>query len=297
MCANQLKNFIALKMKNIKTILVAGAGTMGQGIAQVCAQAGYAVYLFDVQPEFIQRGLLNIDKSLSILVSKNKLTQEESVVIAGRIKGTETVDVPADLVVEAIVEDAEAKRKLFAAIEKVVSPSAILTSNTSSIPITQLAASLRHPERLAGLHFFNPAPVMKLVEIISGAATDRIVVEKLEEFVKGIGKVSVIANDAPGFIVNRVARHFYVEALKLVEEGVASHQQIDELLRASGFKMGAFELMDLIGIDINFSVTSSLYNGFHQEPRFRPSRVQQQKVLAGHLGKKSGRGFYDYSKS
>jgi 3-hydroxybutyryl-CoA dehydrogenase len=283
-------------MKNIKTILVAGAGTMGQGIAQVCAQAGYAVYLFDVQPEFIQRGLLNIDKSLSVLVSKNKLTQEESVAIAGRIKGTETVDVPADLVVEAIVEDAEAKRKLFTAIEKVVSPSAILTSNTSSIPITQLAASLRHPERLAGLHFFNPAPVMKLVEIISGAATDLTVVEKLQEFVKTIGKVSVIANDAPGFIVNRVARHFYVEALKLVEEGVASHQQIDELLRASGFKMGTFELMDLIGIDINFSVTSSLYNGFHQEPRFRPSRVQQQKVLAGHLGKKSGKGFYDYSK-
>lgn len=284
-------------MKSIKTILVAGAGTMGQGIAQVCAQAGYTVYLFDVQPESIQRGLLNIDKSLAALVSKNKLTQEESVTIASRIKGTETVDVPAELVVEAIVEDAEAKRKLFAAIEKVVSPSAILTSNTSSIPITQLAASLRHPERLAGLHFFNPAPVMKLVEIISGAATDPLVVEKLQEFVKAIGKVSVIANDAPGFIVNRVARHFYVEALKLVEEGVASHQQIDELLRASGFKMGAFELMDLIGIDINFSVTSSLYNGFHQEPRFRPSRVQQQKVLAGHLGKKSGKGFYDYSKS
>lgn len=284
-------------MKNIKTILVAGAGTMGQGIAQVCAQAGFTVHLFDVQPEFIQRGLLNIDKSLSVLVSKNKLTQEESVAIAGRIKGTETVDVPADLVVEAIVEEAEAKRKLFAAIEKVVSPSAILTSNTSSIPITQLAASLRHPERLAGLHYFNPAPVMKLVEIISGASTDSTVVEKLQDFVKAIGKVSVIANDAPGFIVNRVARHFYVEALKLVEEGVADHRQIDELLRASGFKMGAFELMDLIGIDINFSVTSSLYNGFHQEPRFRPSRVQQQKVLAGHLGKKSGKGFYEYTKS
>ncbi len=284
-------------MKNIKTILVAGAGTMGQGIAQVFAQAGYHAFLFDVQPEFIQRGLQNIDQSLAALVTKGKISKEDAVAIASRIKGTETVDVPADLVVEAIVEDAEAKRKLFAAIEKVVSPSAIITSNTSSIPITQLASSLRHPERFAGLHFFNPATVMKLVEIISGAATDPQVVEKLQHVVKSLGKVSVIASDAPGFIVNRVARHYYVEALKLVEEGVASHEQIDQLLRASGFKMGAFELMDLIGIDINFSVTSSLYNGFHQEPRFRPSRVQQQKVLAGHLGKKSGRGFYDYGKS
>ena len=283
-------------MINIKTILVAGAGTMGQGIAQVCAQAGYHVYLFDVQPEFIQRGLLAIDKNLQVLVAKNKLKQEEVVDIASRIKGTETVDVPADLVIEAIIEEAEAKRKLFAAIEKVVAPSAIITSNTSSIPITQLAATLRHPDRFAGLHFFNPAPVMKLVEIISGVATDESVTDKLKLFVQSINKVSVVANDAPGFIVNRVARHYYVEALKLVEEGVASHEQIDTLLRASGFKMGAFELMDLIGIDINFSVTSSLYNGFHQEPRFRPSRVQQQKVLAGQLGKKSGQGFYKHNK-
>jgi 3-hydroxybutyryl-CoA dehydrogenase len=281
-------------MINLKTILVAGAGTMGQGIAQVCAQAGYTVYLFDVQPESIQRGLLAIRKNLGILVSKNKVTQEEVVDIVSRIKGTETVDVPADLVIEAIIEEAEAKRKLFAAIEKVVAPSAIITSNTSSIPITQLAATLRHPNRFAGLHFFNPAPVMKLVEIISGVTTEETVMEKLKRFVESIQKVSVVAQDAPGFIVNRVARHYYVEALKLVEEGVASPEQIDALLRASGFKMGAFELMDLIGIDINFSVTSSLYNGFHQEPRFRPSRVQQQKVLAGHLGKKSGQGFYTY---
>lgn len=269
---------------------------MGQGIAQVCAQAGYNVYLFDVQPEFIQRGLLTIDKNLASLVAKKKLTSEEVVGIASRIKGTETVDVPADLVIEAIIEQTEAKHKLFAAIEKVVAPSAIITSNTSSIPITQLAASLKHPNRFAGLHFFNPAPVMKLVEIISGVATDANVMEALKSFVLSIHKVYVIANDAPGFIVNRVARHFYVESLKLVEEGVATEETVDVLLRASGFKMGAFELMDLIGIDINFSVTSSLYNGFHQEPRFRPSRVQQQKVLAGHLGKKSGRGFYTYGK-
>lgn len=283
-------------MNTIKTVLVAGAGTMGQGIAQVCAQAGYTVFLFDVQPDFIQRGLTTIDKSLATLVVKSKISQEESVAIAGRIKGTETVDVPADLIIEAIIEEGDAKRKLFAAIEKVISPTSIITSNTSSIPITQLAASLKHPNRFAGLHFFNPAPVMKLVEIIRGVATEPRIVEVLQDFVKSVNKVSVMAHDAPGFIVNRVARHYYVEALKLVEEGVASPDQIDALLRASGFKMGAFELMDLIGIDINFSVTASLYNGFHQEPRFRPSRIQQQKVLAGHLGKKTGKGFYDYTK-
>lgn len=281
-------------MVTIKTVLVAGAGTMGQGIAQVCAQAGYDVFLFDVQSEFIQRGLSRIDKSLQGLVAKNKISKDEAASIASRIKATESVDVPADLVIEAIVEDGETKRKLFASIEKSLSPTAILTSNTSSIPITQLGANLKRPGQFAGLHFFNPAPVMKLVEIISGAATLPQTIEALQAFTKSISKTAVLASDAPGFIVNRVARHYYVESLKLLEEGVATHEQIDALLRASGFKMGAFELMDLIGIDINFSVTSSLYNGFHQEPRFRPSRTQQQKVLAGHLGKKTGKGFYNH---
>lgn len=278
----------------INTVLVAGAGTMGQGIAQVCSQAGYTVFLFDVQPEFIHRGLSLIEKNIKALTAKGKIDQAEAASILARIKATETVDVPADLVIEAIIEDAEAKRKLFTSIERVLSPTAILTSNTSSIPITQLGAQLKRPQQFAGLHFFNPAPVMKLVEIISGAVTSAETMESLGAFVKSISKTAVLASDAPGFIVNRVARHYYVEALKLLEEGVATHDQIDALLRASGFKMGAFELMDLIGIDINFSVTSSLYNGFHQEPRFRPSRIQQQKVLAGHLGKKSGKGFYSY---
>ncbi len=281
-------------MNTFKTILVAGSGTMGQGIAQVCAQAGYTVYLFDVQPEFIQRGLDSIEKNVRVLVAKNKLSEQEAINTLKRVKGTETVDVPADLVIEAIIEEVEAKRKLFAAIEKVVAPSAIITSNTSAIPITQLASALKHTGRFAGLHFFNPAPLMKLVEIIIGATTDLAVVESLQHFTKSIGKISVIAKDAPGFIVNRVARHYYVEALKLLEEGVASQEQIDALLKASGFKMGPFELMDLIGVDINFAVTSSLYNGFHQESRFRPSRIQQQKVLAGQLGRKTGKGFYEY---
>jgi 3-hydroxybutyryl-CoA dehydrogenase len=278
----------------IKTVLIAGAGTMGQGIAQVCAQGGYAVFLFDVQPEFIHRGLSQINRNILALTEKGKITAAEASGMLARIKPTETVDVPADLVIEAIIEDAEAKRKVFNNIEKVLSPTSILTSNTSSIPITQLAAQLKRPQQFAGLHFFNPAPVMKLVEIISGAVTSAETITLLQAFVKSISKTAVLASDAPGFIVNRVARHYYVEALKLVEEGVATHEQIDALLRATGFKMGAFELMDLIGMDVNFSVTTSLYNGFHQEPRFRPSRLQQQKVLAGHLGKKSGKGFYSY---
>jgi 3-hydroxybutyryl-CoA dehydrogenase len=283
-------------MQSLHNILICGAGTMGQGIAQVCAQAGFTVYLFDVQPEFIQRGIEGIEKNIATLVSKGKTTQAEATQIFTRIKGTETVDVPADLIIEAIIEEVEAKRKLFAAIEKVVAPYCIITSNTSSIPITQLASSLKHPKRFAGLHFFNPAPVMKLVEVIRGAATDDSVIETLQHFVQQLSKTSVLAQDSPGFIVNRVARHFYVESLKILEEGVATQEQIDALLKNSGFKMGPFELMDLIGVDINFAVTNSLYNGFHQEPRFRPSRIQQQKVLAEHLGRKTGKGFYTYTK-
>jgi 3-hydroxybutyryl-CoA dehydrogenase len=276
-------------------ILIAGAGTMGQGIAHVCAQAGYQVFLYDVQPEFAQRGVETIHQNLELLVAKGKLESGKTKQIKDLIKQTETVDVSADLVIEAIIEDIDAKKKLFAAVEKVVGPSTILTSNTSSIPITQLATALRHKNRFAGLHFFNPAPVMKLVEIVSGEASAEEVINSLKKFVESINKTFVLAADAPGFIVNRVARHFYVESLKLLEEGVATHDQIDKLLRASGFKMGAFELMDLIGIDVNYSVTSSLYTGFNQEPRFRPSRIQYQKVLAGHLGKKTGKGFYDYN--
>jgi 3-hydroxybutyryl-CoA dehydrogenase len=281
-------------MNPIRKILIAGAGTMGQGIAQVCAQAGYQVCLYDVQPEFVQRGVDMIGQNLSFLAQKGKIETSKAKQTQELIRPSETVDVSADLVIEAIVEDLDAKKKLFLAIEKVVGPATILTSNTSSIPITQLATALKHKQRLAGLHFFNPAPVMKLVEIISGETTSTEVINALKNFVDSLHKTFVLASDSPGFIVNRVARHFYVESLKLLEEGVATHDQVDKLLRASGFKMGAFELMDLIGIDVNFSVTNSLYNGFYQEPRFRPSRVQQQKVLAGYLGKKSGKGFYSY---
>ena len=199
-----------------------------------------------------------------------------------------------DLVIEAVIENPEVKQKIFSEIEKLNDKECILATNTSSIPVTQIAAVLKHPGRFAGLHFFNPAPVMKLVEIVRGGSTSDATIELLKAFTSKLGKQCVLAQDSPGFIVNRVARHFYLESLKLAEENVADFKTIDTLLKSSGFRMGPFELMDLIGIDVNFSVTESIYNAFHQEPKFRPNRLQQQKVAAGHLGRKTGRGFYEY---
>jgi 3-hydroxybutyryl-CoA dehydrogenase len=282
--------------KTIQHILVCGAGTMGLGIAQTCAQSGYNVYLYDANPEIAQNGIQQIEKQLHKLKEKGKLNADEVVNILQNLQSIsklETMEV--DLVIEAIIEDVAVKRNLFATLEDVLPKDAIISSNTSSLPITQLATQLKQASRFAGLHFFNPATVMKLVEVIEGAATDKKVIDQLFAFTLTLNKVPVVAKDSPGFIVNRVARHFYVEALKLLEEGVATHEQIDTILKANGFKLGPFELMDLIGNDINFAVTKSLFDGFHQEPRFRPSRIQQQKVLAKHLGKKTGKGFYDYN--
>jgi 3-hydroxybutyryl-CoA dehydrogenase len=280
----------------IQNVLVCGAGTMGLGIAQTCAQSGYNVYLYDANTNVAEKGIGQIELQLNKLKEKGKLNEEEVNSIKQNLQYITTPDAAeADLVIEAIIEDANIKRTLFATLEDVLPADAILTSNTSSLPITQLAKQLKHPGRFAGLHFFNPATIMKLVEIIEGAATEKITINKLIGFTASLNKVSVMAKDSPGFIVNRVARHFYVEALKLLEEGVATHEQIDSIIKNNGFKLGPFELMDLIGNDINFAVTKSVYDGFHQEPRFRPSRIQQQKVLAGHLGKKTGKGFYDYT--
>lgn len=270
---------------------------MGQGIAQVCATAGYLVLLFDIDPARVKAALKTIETTLQTLVEKNKLSSDERQKIIGRLKAVSGIEeLKCDLVIEAAAESLQIKQKIFSELEKTVASQSILASNTSSIPITQIAAVLRAPERFAGLHFFNPAPIMKLVEIIRGTNTNETTIKMLEGFCERLSKRSVLAYDSPGFIVNRVARHFYVESLKLMEENVASFQVIDSLLRNSGFRMGPFELMDLIGVDVNFAVTSSMYNSFHQDPKFRPSRIQQQKVDAGHHGKKSGRGFYDYSK-
>jgi 3-hydroxybutyryl-CoA dehydrogenase len=282
-------------INGVKRIAVIGAGTMGQGIAQVCALSGYQVMLYDIQPELTSAGIASIRKSLENAVSKNKISSQHrdealsQIQVAGDFR-----QLQVDLAIEAVIEKLEIKQKIFQELEKINGKDCILASNTSSIPITQIAAALKHQGRCAGLHFFNPAPAMKLVEIIRGAATDDDTVNLLRDFVVQINKVAVLANDSPGFIVNRVARHFYVESLKLLEEQVATHEGIDKLVKAAGFKMGPFELMDLIGIDVNFAVTSSIYHSFHEDAKFRPSRIQQQKVDAGHLGRKTGKGFYDY---
>jgi len=280
----------------IQKVAVLGAGTMGQGIAQVCATSGYPTQLFDIESSLSQKAISSISINLDKAVSKSKISESERNLILGRLSvANKLEDVEVDLVIEAVVERLDVKQQLFRVLEN-NSKGSILASNTSSLSITEIAAGLKNPAQFVGLHFFNPATLMNLVEVVRGTSTDDSVVSIMMDFSKSLNKTAVVVKDSPGFIVNRVARHYYVEALKLLEEGVAAHEQIDVLLRNAGFKMGPFELMDLIGMDINFAVTSSLYQAFHQDPKFRPSRIQQQKVMAGHLGKKTGRGFYDYTK-
>ena len=280
---------------NIDTLAVVGAGTMGLGIAQLGIQHGLPTILFDLNPEALEKAQVAIAAGLGKLVEKNKLTAgARDAALARLTLTTDLSTVQADLIIEAVVERLDVKHQLFQELAALNKPTTILASNTSSLPITQLAAPVPHPARVVGLHFFNPAPIMALVEVISGVATAPAVADAVEALARRLGKTPVRAADAPGFIVNRVARHYYVESLKLVEEQVASLEVVDELLEASGFKMGPFRLMDLIGVDTNFSVTSAMYASFHQDGKFRPSRIQQQKVDAGHHGRKTGHGFYDY---
>ena len=279
----------------IKTIGIAGAGTMGAGIAQVAATYGYQTILFDVNENMLTKAKLSIEKSLESLVQKQKIKSDKKAEIISHIQYTNAVtQLKADLIIEAIVERLDIKQQFFNEVAAVNSPDTILATNTSSIPVTQIAAKVPNPKRFLGIHFFNPAPIMKLVEIICGVETDAAVASKCKQLIEGMGKTCVMAADAPGFIVNRVARHYYVEGLKIAEERIADFETIDALMESSGFKMGPFKLMDLIGVDTNFSVTTSIYNLFHQDGKFRPSRVQQQKVDAGHHGRKTGKGFYIY---
>lgn len=269
---------------------------MGQGIAQVCAMSGYETKLFDIDVTLSERARAAIEQNFTNSIGKGKLAEEDKQKALGRLTiATAVSELKVDLVIEAVVENLEVKQKLFAELEKINDGKAILATNTSSISITQIATSLSKPGRFVGLHFFNPATLMKLVEVVGGSATDAFVVAVMKSFAASLNKIAVETKDSPGFIVNRVARQYYVEALKLLEEGVADVESIDKLMRSSGFKMGPFELMDLIGIDVNFAVTSSMYHALHQEPRFRPSQIQQQKVTAGDLGRKTGKGFYEYN--
>jgi len=281
--------------EGINTVGVIGAGTMGRGIAHVAALAGYDVQLFDMVEGATEKALLKIRDNLQKGVEKGKLDQHQMDEALPRITHIEKLkDIKADIVIEAIVENLEIKQKLFTYLESILEGKAILCTNTSSMSVTKIAAGLKNPQRFVGMHFFNPAHIMKLVEVIAGAATNEQTLNLANSFVKSLGKVSVLAKDAPGFIVNRVARHYYVESLRVLEEQVAPVEDIDKLLEATGFKMGVFKLMDLIGVDTNFAVTSTMFNGFHQEPKFRPSRIQEQMVDAGHHGRKSGQGFYSY---
>lgn len=287
-----------MKLESLKNIAVIGAGTMGQGIAEVCAVSGFSVLLYDAQADLAEKAIAEIQKNLDASVIKKRLTEVQKIQALERIQAVgDFRQLQVDLAIEAVVEKLEVKQKILSELEKINATDCLLVSNTSSLRITQIGAALRHSGRFAGLHFFNPAPAMKLVEIVRGAGTSEHTMQTLASFANHISKSSVRVEDSPGFIVNRVARLFYTESLKIVEDGVADFQTIDKLLLSCGFRMGPFQLMDLIGIDTNFEVTTSMYNAFHQEPKFRPSRIQQLLVDAGHHGRKSGKGFYEYPKS
>lgn len=277
---------------------VVGAGTMGAGIAQVAAQAGHLTYLFDSRPGAAEQAAKTLRTTLDKLVAKGKYTAEQAADIVERLKpATELKDLAAcGLVIEAIVEDLGVKRKVFTELEQHVAVDAVLATNTSSLPVTAIAAGVARPERVIGLHFFNPAPLLPLVEVVPGVATAPDLPAQAAERMKAWGKVPVLCKDTPGFIVNRVARPFYGESLRMYEEGVASMAAIDTALKqVGGFRMGPFELMDLIGNDINFTVTRTVWEAFFYDPRYKPSLTQQRQMESGRLGRKTGRGFYDYA--
>lgn len=277
---------------------VVGAGTMGAGIAQTAAAAGHTVFLFDARGGAAQEACARTASQLKQIAVKGRMTAAEADAISARITPSASLGqlAPAGLIIEAIVEDLAVKRALFTELEAIVAPSAILTSNTSSISITAIGAALERPSRFAGLHFFNPAPVMKLVEVVSGLASAPETIARLIATAQAWGKETVHARSTPGFIVNRVARPYYAEALRLYEEQVGDPATIDAILvQSGGFRMGPFALMDLIGHDVNYAVSRSVFDAHYCDPRFRPSLVQLELVQAGWLGRKTGRGFYDYA--
>jgi len=280
----------------MKKIGVLGAGAMGAGIAQVAAQACHPVILVDLQEEAIAKGLQGIELSLSKAVEKGKMSEDDKKQITHRIQTSTRIESfsDCDLIIEAIIEKLEIKQSVFKQLDQLVHANCILASNTSSLSITSIASVCNHPERVFGIHFFNPAPLMPLVEIIPATQSNGALAEEFKRLMLDWKKVPVIAKDWPGFIVNRVARPYYSEALRIFDEGIASQPEIDHAMKALGFKMGPFELMDLIGHDVNYAVTESVFTAFYFDPRFKPSLTQKKLVEAGWFGRKSGRGFYEY---
>ena len=277
---------------------IIGSGTMGIGIAQVAATSGCDVFLYDANSNQTEKSLLNLKNTLNKLVEKQRISAEKSDDILFKIKPcNELLGLKdCDLIIEAIIENKEIKTKVFQELEELVSENCVISSNTSSISITSLSSELKNPERFIGIHFFNPAPLMPLVEIIPGLLTKENLATEIFSLMKSWGKIPVIAKDVPGFIVNRIARPFYGEALRIVEENLATVEQVDDAMKTLGnFKMGPFELMDLIGIDVNFSVTRTVYQDYFYDPKYKPSLLQQRMSEAKLLGRKTGKGFYDYA--
>ncbi|MFZ4932013.1 3-hydroxyacyl-CoA dehydrogenase NAD-binding domain-containing protein [Chryseobacterium sp. Mn2064] len=277
---------------------IIGAGTMGIGIAQVAATNGCKVWVYDANAKQVETATVGLEKTLTKLVDKQKISAEKMTEILANISiATELKDFKdCELIIEAIIENKEIKTKVFTELENYVSESCIISSNTSSISITSLGAELKKPERFIGIHFFNPAPLMPLVEIIPSLLTENTLAEKIYNLMKEWGKMPVIAKDIPGFIVNRIARPYYGEGLRIVEENIATPEQVDEAMKTLGnFKMGPFELMDLIGVDVNFAVTTTVYKDYFYDPKYKPSLLQQRMSEAKLHGRKTGKGFYDYS--
>ncbi|WP_343652897.1 3-hydroxyacyl-CoA dehydrogenase [Herbaspirillum sp.] len=281
-------------------VAVIGSGTMGAGIAQVAAIAGHPVLLYDSYDGAAIKAISTIRAELDRLATRGKISEELAQAASDRLSAAGSLKALscAALVVEAIVEQLSAKQQLFEQLESIVAAHCILASNTSSLSITRIAASLRQPQRLVGMHFFNPVPQMALVEIVRGLSSDAVVAQCAYDTAAAWGKVPVFASSTPGFIVNRLARPYYAEGLRILNERGAQPATVDAVMReAGGFRMGPFELMDLIGHDVNFAVTQSVFQAFFNDPRFTPSLIQQELVQAGHLGRKSGRGFYRYDQN
>ncbi len=279
------------------TIGIIGAGTMGSGIAQVASKSGCHVVIVDKNPEALEQARLNNEKNLRRFLKREKKTEEELNALFKTISYSENLEdfKDTDFCIEAIVENLEVKQKVFKELESIVSKDCILASNTSSLSIASIASALEHPERCLGVHFFNPAIMMPLVEIIPAVQTDNAVFESAFDMIKGWDKTVVKAKDTPGFIVNRVARPFYGEALRILEEGIADVPTIDWAMTKLGkFRMGPFQLMDFIGNDVNYTVTETVFQSFYYDPRYKPSFTQKRLAEAGYLGKKSGKGFYNY---